>query len=60
MMQTVYGVERRDGECWTLLGESVFTTREAAEHFEEEYVETDLSGSTRTVDVRIREYAVRE
>lgn len=58
MTQAIYAVERREGNCWRLVGEKVFATREAAEHFEEEYVENDLSGTTTTVDVRITKYAV--
>ena len=58
MTNAIYAVERRDGNCWSVVGETVFTTREAAEHFEETYVETDLGGTTTTVDVRIVKYAV--
>ena len=60
MTHAIYAVEKRDGETWTVVGEKVFGTREAAEQFEEKYVEHDLRGTTTTVDVRVTRYAVDE
>ncbi|MFC7132822.1 MULTISPECIES: hypothetical protein [Salinibaculum] len=58
MKQEVYAVEKRTEEGWTVVGGRVFATQEAAEHFEEKYVEDDLSGTARSVDIRITEYRV--
>lgn len=59
MTQAIYAVEKRDGETWTVVGERVFGTREAAEQFEEKYIEHDLRGTT-TLDVRVTRYPVDE
>lgn len=45
---------------WRVVGERVFAARGAAEHAAERYVEDDLSGRARTVDVRVTAYAVEE
>lgn len=56
--ETIYAVERRENGVWRFVGEHVFATREAAEHFAERYVEDDFSGWATTVDIRVRSYVV--
>lgn len=55
---TVYAVERRTGERWAIVGETVFATREAADAFRERYAADDVTGSLRAADLRVESYDV--
>lgn len=58
MPDAIYAVERREEDCWRLVGARVFASREDAEHFLEKYVADDLGGATATVDLHVTEYPI--